>query len=65
MIAIHLIGWIFTLGGVWLFQDGLASILYYICYSQEHWRFNHALRIARMLWGLAFIGLGYLVMVSG
>ncbi len=43
-----------------MFQDGLASILYYLHKDGEKWYYNHALRIARMAWGVALVICGWL-----
>ncbi len=41
--------------GVWLLQDGLASICYY---PTEKWKWNHAARLIRMGMGAALIVIG-------
>jgi len=46
------------IGGTWIFQDSLASILYYLHDDKEKWHFNHAVRLIRACWGLVFIGMG-------
>ena len=53
----EIIGMICLAGGVWIFQDSLASILYYLN-SNENWYFNQALRIIRALWGVVFVVIG-------
>ncbi len=55
-----IVGIIVISGGVWMFQDGLASILYYLHKDGEKWYYNHALRIARMAWGVALVICGWL-----
>ena len=50
-------------GGVWMFQDALASILHYL--KTENWHYNHALRVIRGLFGLAFIYWGIVLLVGG
>ena len=46
------------IGGTWMLQDAVASVLYYLKRSDEKWYFNHAVRILRGIWGLVFIGCG-------
>lgn len=48
-VVIHCVG----LMGIWVFQDGLASIWYY--HKKETWRRNHSWRLARMLLGLGLV----------
>ena len=38
--------------GVWMLQDGIASICFY---PSEKWRWNHAIRVIRSIMGLALI----------
>lgn len=44
--------------GVWILQDGLASIAYY---PKESWKWNHASRIIRSCIGVALIVIGVYV----
>jgi len=48
-------------GGVWVFQDALASILYYLKKDDENWSYNQPLRIFRAIWGVIFIVCGGLL----
>ena len=41
--------------GVWILQDGLASICFY---PTEKWRWNHAARLVRLVMGIALIVIG-------
>jgi len=50
-----IIGMIILSGGVWVLQDSIASVLYYLKRDDEKWYFNHAVRILRACWGIAFI----------
>jgi len=52
------IGVLIAMAGVWIFQDGLASILYYCGRANESWHFNQTLRLIRCAWGLLLIVLG-------
>ena len=58
------VGIILISGGTWLFQDALASILYYLKRDNERWYFNHAVRLFRALWGIVFIVLGIMVIIQ-
>lgn len=49
-------GIVLIAGGVWLTQDSIASILYYL--GKENWHYNQAVRLARAVWGIAFIVIG-------
>ena len=53
------------IGGTWLTQDAIASILYYLKRDNENWYFNHLVRIFRALWGIAFITIGILEIYWG
>ena len=53
-----IIGIISLAGGVWVLQDAIASILYYLKRDNEKWYYNHMVRIFRALWGVAFITMG-------
>ena len=53
-----IIGIIGLAGGVWILQDAIASILYYLKRDNEKWYYNHMVRIFRALWGVAFIIMG-------
>jgi len=58
-----LLGVFAIIGGTWIFQDALASILYYLKKTNENWYYNQALRVLRGIWSLFFICLGiYLLM---
>ena len=63
-MTIKLIGCVLIIGGTWVFQDGLASIVFYK--GRESWVTNHSWRIVRSLLGLVFIIAGcYLVLIGG
>lgn len=62
MNIIRIMGIVNIAGGIWCFQDGLASILYYLGRKDEKWYYNHALRIFRCLWGIAFIICGVIIL---
>ena len=47
--------YIIGLIGVWFFQDGLASIMFY---PNENWRWNHIARLIRVIFGIALIIIG-------
>lgn len=49
-------------GGVWILQDSIASVLYYLKADGEHWHFNHAVRILRACWGIAFLVIGVILL---
>ena len=51
--------------GVWVTQDSLASILYYLKSPSEKWYFNHAVRVIRGLVGIMFIVLGCKLIFMG
>ena len=53
-----IIGILSLCGGVWITQDAIASILFYLKHNDERWHFNHAVRLFRGIWGLVFIGIG-------
>ena len=53
-----LMGVLLLSGGIWITQDALASILYYLKRDDEKWYFNHAVRIIRGLIGIMFIIIG-------
>ena len=59
------IGIILIIGGTWITQDAIASILYYIGRDNEKWYFNHLVRLLRGLWGLAFIYIGIYLLLGG
>lgn len=61
MVTETIIGLVILAGGVWMFQDGLASILWYLGKPEERWCFNHAVRLFRCCWGLIFIASGGLL----
>ncbi len=63
-MTIQIIGLIVLGGGVWGFQDGLCSILYYLRHDNEKWYYNHAVRVLRCIWGLVLIWLG-IILVMG
>jgi len=48
-------GYIIGLAGLWMLQDGMASICYY---PSEKWRWNHMARLIRIVWGITLIYLG-------
>ncbi len=50
-----------VIGGTWVLQDSVASILYYLKRDGENWYFNHALRVLRGLIGVMFIVIGVLM----
>ncbi len=43
--------------GVWIFQDAVASIMFY---PQEKWKWNHTARLIRAVMGVALMIMGYL-----
>lgn len=47
------LAWVLGLG-LWVSQDAIASILYYLK-SDENWHYNQALRLARLVCGLALV----------
>ena len=53
----EIIGIVLVAGGTWIFQDALASILYYLK-SNENWYFNQLVRVLRCIWGIVFIVIG-------
>ena len=55
---------VLLVGGTWILQDAIASILYYLGREDEKWYFNHAVRILRGLWGLVFIAMGIILLWS-
>jgi len=54
-------GFFVGLIGVWMFQDGLASILHYLR-TDENWHYNHMLRIFRCIGGLILVYLGWVIL---
>ena len=48
-------------GGVFLIQDGLASIVFY---PNEKWAWNHAARLVRVAWGIAFVILAVMGLIE-
>jgi len=52
------------MGGTWLTQDALASILYYLKRDDEKWHYNHLVRIFRGVWGIIFIWLGIILLTK-
>ncbi len=55
-----MIGYVIGLIGIWYVQDSLASICYY---PNEKWRWNHAARVVRCVWGIALIVIGGILYV--
>ncbi len=51
-------GYVIGLIGIWMLQDGLASICYY---PSEKWRWNHMARIIRAILGVALIIMGVVI----
>ena len=51
-----ILGIISLAGGVWITQDAIASILYYL--GKENWHYNQAVRIVRGFIGIMFITIG-------
>jgi len=49
--------------GAWIVQDALASIAFYG--GTEKWRWNHAIRLIRVVLGLVLIGIGALLILKG
>jgi len=64
-MSILIIGILVLSGGVWVTQDSLASILYYLKNDSEKWYFNHAVRVIRGLVGIMFIVLGCKLIFMG
>lgn len=58
-----IIGIVILAGGVWVLQDSIASILYYLKHDNEKWYYNHMVRIFRGIWGLIFIALGVMLII--
>ena len=52
------------IGGGWVFQDALASILFYLNRPDERWHFNHAVRIIRGLIGIMFLIIGIILILD-
>lgn len=59
------LGIVVLAGGVWVFQDSLASILFYLDDEEESWYYNQPLRIIRALWGLAIVICGISLLIRG
>mgnify|MGYP001589649972 CR=1 FL=1 len=59
------IGIILIIGGTWITQDAIASILYYIGRDNEKWYFNHAVRVIRGLIGIMFTVIGIILIGAG
>jgi len=57
-VSVMVMGIVILSGGVWITQDAIASILYYLKQDNEKWYFNHLVRILRALWGIALIVVG-------
>ena len=57
-----MIGILIIIGGVWVFQDSLASILFYL--GKENWHYSQALRIIRMLIGIVILVCGIILVSS-
>ena len=57
-----IIGLILIIGGTWVLQDSLASILYYLKRDDEKWYFNHLVRLLRAIWGVVFIVCGVIIL---
>ena len=55
----EMIGCVLLIGGTWIFQDGLASIVFYK--GRESWVTNHSWRIVRSCFGLLFMIAGGLL----
>ena len=64
-MSILIIGILVLSGGVWVTQDSLASILYYLKHDNEKWYFNHAVRVIRGLVGIMLIVLGCKLIFMG
>lgn len=62
IIPIFIVGLLNLAGGVWVFQDSLASILYYIGKDGQRWHFDQLLRVLRGILGLVFIGMGIMIL---
>ena len=63
-MIIEIIGCVNIAGGMFVLQDGIASIVFYN--GREGWLKNHSWRIVRSLWGLVFMIAGsYLVLIGG
>ena len=51
-------------GGVWIFSDGLYSLLLYLnkpgyLGAPQTWLRDHWIRCIRMAWGLVFVGVAW------
>lgn len=64
-MTIQIAGWIISLAGTWVVQDGLASILYYLHHDSEKWYFNHAVRLIRMAIGVILLIVGFMLCFGG
>jgi len=62
-VEMTVVGLIILIGGVWLAQDSIASILYYLHKPNERWVFNHAVRILRLIWSVIFVILGVSLLI--
>ena len=61
MIAI--LGYIVGLAGLWEFQDGFASIVFYN--KKEGWWWNQAVRAIRCVWGIILVAIGGILIWVG
>ena len=65
MDMIVYIALLLIIGGTWIAQDGIASILFYLKRDDERWHFNHAVRLFRVAWGIVFIACGIIMIIWG
>ena len=56
MITVH--GYIIGLIGIFLVQDGIASIMFY---PSEKWRWNHMVRLIRAVMGVTLVVIGGII----
>jgi hypothetical protein len=57
-----LIGIIILVCGTWVFQDSLASILYYWGKDGQSWHYDHLLRTIRALVGVGLVTCGVILL---
>lgn len=50
---------ILVLGGTWILQDAIASLLYYLNRDDQSWHYDQLLRCLRGLIGVLFIAIGF------
>ena len=53
------IAFILAMAGVWIFGDGIVSLILYLPDEKQSWGRDHWLRVVRSLWGVVLICLGW------